>query len=129
MLLGDADEIVQYLCERLGKGWTLPPALADVPPPPQAQATKDDERKTKKGKGVAPTTPISGGGGKNTVVKPRAPATLLMEPARIGARYVYSFSLLLAFELGCAGGWIALVKWWGNVSCGCGSMERRPCPD
>lgn len=29
VLLGDADEIVQYLCARLGKGWALPPALAE----------------------------------------------------------------------------------------------------
>ncbi|KAF8316812.1 SIR2-domain-containing protein [Clavulina sp. PMI_390] len=28
VLLGDADEIVQYLCNRLGKGWILPPPLA-----------------------------------------------------------------------------------------------------
>lgn len=36
--MGDADEIVQYLCTRLGKAWILPPALVE---PKQKAVPKD----------------------------------------------------------------------------------------
>jgi len=49
--LGDADEIVKYLCGRLGKGWTLPPPLAEE---------EDPQSKSKEGQSLSGPSKVAG---------------------------------------------------------------------
>lgn len=104
VLLGDADEIVQYLCARLGKGWTLPPPLAA-----DGLQSKSKERQALNGSIVAgaaileepPTLKksnsarsLSASGGASTSTcttdkekgKAKSKVEEVVEPTRIGVR-------------------------------------------
>ena len=112
MLLGDADEIVQYLCARLGKGWTLPPPLAEgarrpnskeltgqpivagaaIIEGPSSLRKKSSTRSVSSGGASTSTDAKSekrkaGDGIEGPVVKDSS-TTTLVEPTRIGARCV-----------------------------------------
>lgn len=108
VLLGDADEIVQYLCAQLGKGWVLPPPLAENPKERQALAEPPDVAgaaiveevpSLEKRSTVGSVSPGSAGTGTSTADKEKGKAkesvkevkvknTPMVEPTRIGARYV-----------------------------------------
>jgi len=125
MLLGDADEIVQYLCQRLGKAWSLPPALVDAAAPlqvssrtPQDTITSSSsltsvakEKINRKGSQTPPVTTCSSSTNGATAnngkkidekMKMKAPVVAerqIEEPARIGARYVrYVLWIFFAFR-------------------------------
>lgn len=140
VLLGDADEIVQYLCGRLGKGWTLPPPLAEEEDPQLNSKEQRGLTGPSKVAGAAVGEPpslknkssarsiSSGGASGNTSssatkkAKGKAEDKIqgadvpMAEPTRIGARYViffcFSASLWCGGETCCDGR--SCWKGWTN---------------
>ena len=110
--MGDADEVVQYLCGRLGKGWTLPPPLAEEEDPQWNAKEQRGPSGPSKVAGPAVGEPpslknkssarsISSGGASGSTSssvtnkakgkaqdKIRGADVPMAEPTRIGARYV-----------------------------------------
>jgi len=111
--LGDADEIVQYLCGRLGKGWTLPPPLAEEEDPQSISKVQRGLTGPSKVAGAAVGEPpslknkssarsISSGGASGSTsssatnkAKGKAEDKIqgaTAEPTRIGASHVWTFA-------------------------------------